>query len=56
MLPHVAKLVCDYQKLVLGSFWTLGVYAQAPFSCIPTPCGFYFLDILDLMMSSFCPN
>jgi len=40
MLSHVARLVCEDQRLVLRSIWTLGECAQAPFSCIPTPGGF----------------
>ncbi len=56
MLPHVTKLVYDDQRLVLGSFWTLGECAQAPFSCIPIPSGFCFSDTSDSMMLSSCPN
>jgi hypothetical protein len=55
-LPHVVKLVYDDQRLVLGSFWTLGECAQAPFSCILTLGGFCFLDIPNSMMSLSCPN
>ncbi len=32
MLPYVTRLVCDDQRLVLGSLWTLGECAQACFS------------------------
>jgi hypothetical protein len=56
MLPHVAICVCYDQRLVLRSFWTLGECAQAPFSCIPTPCGFCFSYTLNSVMSSSCPN
>ncbi len=53
MLPHVVRFVCDDQRLVLRSIWTLGECAQAPFSCIPIIGGFCFLDTPDSMMSSF---
>jgi hypothetical protein len=55
MLPHVAKLVYDDQRLILGSFWTLGECAQAPFSCILVLGGFCFSDTPDLVMSSSLP-
>ncbi len=44
MLPCVVRLVCDDPILVLGSFWTLAECAQVLISCIPTPCGFCFLN------------
>jgi hypothetical protein len=47
MLPHVTRLVCDDQRLVLGSFWTLGECAQVPFSCILTLGGFCFSNTSD---------
>jgi hypothetical protein len=56
MLPHVAKFVCNDQRLILGSFWTLDECAQVPFSCIPTLGGFYFSNTLDSMVSSSCLN
>jgi hypothetical protein len=56
MLPHVTKLVYDYQRLVLRSFWTLAECAQAPFSCIPAPSGFCFSNTPDLGMSLSYPN
>jgi len=56
MLPHVTKLVYDYQILVLGSFWTLGECAQAPFSCILALGGFHFSNTLNSMMLSSYPN
>jgi hypothetical protein len=52
MLLHVTRFVCDDQKLVQGSFWTLGECAQVPFSCILVPGGFWFSNTLDLVMSS----
>jgi len=51
----VARLVYDDQRLVLGSFWTLGECAQAPFSCIPTSSGLFLLNNPNSMMSSSCP-
>jgi hypothetical protein len=56
MLPQVTRLVYDDQRLVLGSFWTLGECAQAPFSCILAPGGFHFSDTPNSMMSSSYPN
>jgi hypothetical protein len=56
MLPQVIKLVYDDQREILGSLWTLGECAQAPFSCISTPSGFCFLNTPSLVMSSSCPN
>jgi hypothetical protein len=56
MLPQVTKLVYDDQRLILGSLWTLGECAQAPFSCISIPGGFCFLDTFNSMMSSSYPN
>ncbi len=43
-VPHVAKLVCDDQRVVLRSFWTMGECAQASFSCISALGGFCFSD------------
>jgi hypothetical protein len=54
MLLHVTKLVYDDQRLVQGSFWTLGACAQTPFSCILVQGGFCFLDAPNLVMSSSC--
>jgi hypothetical protein len=56
MLPHAIILVCDDQRLVLKSFWTLGECARAPFSCILALGGFCFSDTPDLVMSSSYPN
>jgi hypothetical protein len=56
MLPHVARLVNDDQRLILGSFWTLDECVQAPFSCILALGGFCFSNTPNFVMSSFCFN